>query len=250
LLVQKVVEQHPGKVRFVSENFGASKLAQRFGVTRYPAVFVNDILVARPRDFGFVGAGEETGRYTPWRDSSSQARFQADLERMVEKVLAGKQAELRKESARATAQAAASGAGDDLAQLPSFALTDLAGRPLAKEQLAGRVVLVEFWATWCPPCRSTLEWLGTLQQKYGDKIAVVALAVESPEDQVRATTAKLNPQLRWAMADGPTARAFGGIVAVPTLFLFDRTGKTVRVLYGAPPDLHQVAERALATAAR
>ena len=67
----------PGKVRFVSENFGASKLAERFGVTRYPAVFVEDVLVARPNDFGFFGRGEKSGRYTPWRNAASQARFKA-----------------------------------------------------------------------------------------------------------------------------------------------------------------------------
>ena len=45
------------RVTFVNENFGASKLAERFGVQRYPAVFVDDVLIARPRDFGYFGEG-------------------------------------------------------------------------------------------------------------------------------------------------------------------------------------------------
>ena len=76
--------KYPEKVTFVSENFGASKLAERFGVTRYPAVFVEDVLVARPTDFGFFGEDEKAGRYTPWRNAENQAKFKADLTRMVE----------------------------------------------------------------------------------------------------------------------------------------------------------------------
>ena len=83
-----------------------------------------------------------------------------------------------------------------------------------------------------------------MQRQHGDRIAVLALAVESPEEQVRATAATL-PDLRIAIADAPAARSFGNILAVPTLFLFDRTGKTARILYGAPPDLHQQMEGSL-----
>lgn len=245
MLAQEVVARYPGRVVFRSENFGASKLAERFGVTRYPAVFVDDILVAWPRDFGFLGKGEKDGRYTPWRNAASQARFQADLTRMVELVLAGKSGEARRQS-----PGKAIGGDLPIAALPRLALTDLAGRPLSADQLAGRVVLVEFWATWCPPCRSTLAWLGELQKRHRGDLAVLALAVESPADQVREVAGKLGGGLRWAIADEPTAAAFGGITAVPTLFLFGRDGKTARVLYGAAPDLHQQVETALAALAQ
>jgi len=84
-----------------------------------------------------------------------------------------------------------------------------------------------------------------LKRKYGDNLAILALAVESPEDQVRATASSLSPEIRWAVSDAKTARAFGDVVAVPTMLLFDRSGKTVRALYGAPPDLHEQAEKTL-----
>jgi thiol-disulfide isomerase/thioredoxin len=239
LLVQEVAAKYPGQVNFVSENFGGSKLADRYGVKGYPAVFVDDVLVAVPRDFGYFGEKEGTGRYAPWRNAANQAKFKADLIRMVDLILAGHKEIVSQE------HASTSGATHELTALPKFSLTDLSGKPLTTEQLQGRVVLVEFWATWCPPCRSTLSWLGDLKARHGDNLAVVALAVESPEEGIRKTASSLSPDLHWAIADAATAAAFGDITSVPTLFLFDRSGKAGRVLYGAPPDLHQQAEKTL-----
>jgi len=232
LLVQKVAARFPGSVTFVSENFGASKLADQLGVKGYPAVFVDGVLVAAPRDFGYFGEKEGTGRYAPWRNAANQARFEADLSRMIQLILAGRKDALKAEQARTTE------AAEVIETLPQLSLTDLAGHPLAMADLSGRIVIVEFWATWCVPCRSTLGWLGELKQKYGDKIAVLALAVESPEGEVRSIAGSLDPGLHWAITDTRTAQAFGDITAVPTMFLFDRTGRMARVFYGAPPDLH------------
>ena len=158
---------------------------------------------------------------------------------MIDLIMAGKKDVVSREHAGVSTSL------NEISVLPKLSLTDLSGHPLTTDQLAGRVVLVEFWATWCPPCRSTLQWLGTLKQKYGDNIAVVALAVESPEDKVRAAANSLSASLRWAITDSATAQAFGDITSVPTMFVFDRSGKTAKVLYGAPPDLHQQAETTL-----
>ena len=235
MLVQGVAAKFPGQVTFVSENFGASKLADQYGVKGFPAVFVDDVLVACPRDFGYFGEVEGTGRYAPWRNADNQTKFTTDLTRMVELILAGKKEVVAREQAETASRA------KEIATLPKFNLTDLSGRTLTAEQLSGRVVLVEFWATWCPPCRSTLAWLGELQHKYGSKLAIVALAVESPEDKIRSTAGALDASLHWAIADPATARAFGDITAVPTMFLFDHSGKTARVFYGASPNLHEEA---------
>jgi thiol-disulfide isomerase/thioredoxin len=239
LLVQEVAAKYPGQVTFVSENFGTSKLAERFGVKGYPAVFVDDVLVAAPREFGYFGEVEGTGRYAPWRKAESQARFKADLARMIDLILAGRKDIVSREHAGQAAETA------QITALPRFSVTDLNGKLLNSEQLSGRAVVVEFWATWCPPCRSTLEWLGRLKQRYGENVAVVALAVESPEDKIRKSARSLSPELRWAISDAPTAVAFGDITSVPTMFVFDRSGKTASVIYGAPPDLHQQVEKTL-----
>ena len=208
-------------------------------MTRYPAIFVDDVLVATPKDFGFYGKGEgaKQGRYTPLRSAESHERFRSDLSRMIRLIVSG-----RKEAARALAAPATS---DDIASLPAISITDLDGRTLSTDDLRNRVVLVEFWATWCPPCRPTLAWLGGLKKRYGDRIAVVAIAVESDEENVRKLAQQLNVPLRFAMGTPELARSFGDISAVPTLFLFDRSGKTAGVFYGAPPTLHADVEAKL-----
>jgi thiol-disulfide isomerase/thioredoxin len=238
LLVQEVAAKYPGRLTFVSENLGASKLAERLGVKGYPAVFVDDVLVACPRDFGYFREVQGIGRYAPWQNAENQAKFKADLTHMIDLILAGRKDVAQRENPAASSL-------NEIASLPKIKLSDLSGRALTAEQFAGRVVLVEFWATWCPPCRSTLDWLGELKHKYGDKVAILALAVESPEDKVRSTASTLSPDLRVAITDDAAAEAFGNITAVPTLFLFDRSGKTAQVLYGAPPDLHEQAVKTL-----
>jgi len=238
-----VVKARGGRVRFVVENYGDSELARRFGVTRYPAIFVDDVLVATPKDFGFYGQGEgaENGRYAPWRQNpESYERFRADLDRMLELVLAGKRERLREELAGAGAAALRP------PTLPAFALTALDGSTLSAATVAGKVTLVEFWATWCPPCRGTLQWLGELKARHGDRLEVVALAIDSDEADVRRIAGELALPLRWAMGSPELAQRFGDLSAVPTLFLFAADGATREIFFGAPPDLHARAEAALA----
>ena len=224
----------------MSENYGDSKLAKKFGVTRYPAIFVDDVLVATPNDFGFYGKGqkEEGGRYAPLKSAAAHERFRGDLKRMIGLLLAG-----RTDAARAQAAPAKTG---EIAAFPAVTLQTLDGKRVTRADLAGKVVLVEFWATWCPPCRGTLGWLGEVKKRYGDRIVVLAIAVESEEPAVRKLTKSLDLPLAWAMGSPEVARAFGDISAVPTLFLFDRTGRTAGAFYGAPPELHPQAEARVA----
>jgi len=223
----------------VEENSGASKLAERFGVTRYPAIFVDDVLVATPNDFGYYGrSGGSGGRYTPLKSVVSHERFRADLSRMIKLLLAG-----RKEEARAQAAPLEK---VEIAEMPAITFTDLDGKSLSREDLAGRVVLVEVWATWCVPCRPTLGWLGELKKRYGDNLAVVTIAVESQEADVRKLAGELNLPFVWTMGKPEMIRALGDVSAVPTMWLFDQDGKTAATFFGAPPTLHKEAEAKIA----
>jgi thiol-disulfide isomerase/thioredoxin len=240
-----VVKDFGGKARFVSENYGDSQLAKRFGVTRYPAVFVDDLLMATPKDFGFYGRGEGSGdgRYTPFPGAAGELRFRADLSRMIALVLAGRKDEARAQAPPATATEVATLPS----LLPAVTITDLDGKRLTRGNLVGRVVVVELWATWCPPCRGTLEWLGELKKAHGDRLTVVAVAVKSDEAEVRKLAAGLQLPFVWAMATPELVRGLGDVTAVPTILMFDAKGHAAAAFYGAPPELHAQAGAKLAS---
>jgi thiol-disulfide isomerase/thioredoxin len=244
LLAQSVVQGFEGRARFVSENYGDSALARKFGVTRYPAIFVDDVLVATPNDFGFYGKGakREGGRYAPLKSAAAHDRLRADLTRMIDLLLAGRKAE-----ARAVASPAKT---SGVAAYPAVTLSDLDGKAISPDGLRGRVALVEFWATWCPPCRGTLGWLGQLQKRYGARIVVIAAAIESDEAAVRKLAGESKLPLSWVIGKPDTVRAFGDVSAVPTLLVFDREGRAAGAFYGAPPTLHAEAEARLAALLR
>jgi thiol-disulfide isomerase/thioredoxin len=239
-----VVQEFGGKVKFAEENYGDSELAARFGVKRYPAIFVGDVLVATPKDFGWYGKGEGEGegRYAPLKSAETHERFRADLRRSIAAMLAG-----RADEARAAMPAQSGDAAPR--KLPRLDLVDLEGRVLRLAgdggDLAGKVVAVELWATWCPPCRGTLSWLAELRRRFGDQVAVVTVAVESDAADVRKLAAETGHPFRWAMGTPEIARAFGDVSAVPTLLLFDRGGRAAGAFYGVPPGLHEEAEAAI-----
>ncbi|HET9481958.1 MAG TPA: TlpA disulfide reductase family protein, partial [Candidatus Polarisedimenticolia bacterium] len=229
------MDRFAGRVSLVVENWGDSAIAKRLGVTRYPVVFVDEAVFAGPADMGFYG-DRKSGRYTPWRDPANHTRFKADLTWMLERVLEGDRP-----------PAAPTGAGADrgLQQLPEFRLADLQGRPLAASELRGKPLLVEFWATWCHPCRKTLPWLASLKRSHPGQLEILGIAVESEEGEVREFASTLPQEIRMAMGTPELAAAFGDLVAVPTLFLFDGEGKLSEVFYGAPDDLHDRIGRAV-----
>jgi thiol-disulfide isomerase/thioredoxin len=229
LLIKDVVDGYRGQVRFVSENWGESKLADRYGVKRYPAVFVNDILIAGPDDFGWLGA---KGKYTPWREEANHQKFKNDLTRMIDLVRGG-------HNTLAAAGRTTTLEEPELTSLPVFSAHDLEGQQIDGRSLNGRIVVVEMWATWCPPCRTTLAFLGDIKRRYGNKVVVVAFAVESEESQVRELATSLKLPVSIVMGTNDLVLPFGTLGSVPRLFVFDEQGKTAGIYYGAPPDLHE-----------
>ncbi len=219
------------RARFEVQDLGASPLADRFGVDKYPAIFVDEALVARPEDF-YAWGGPETGKYLPWKDVANRRRFQADLQRMIDLRLAGQNVpslEITKSAGPRT--------------LPDIAFTDLQGKKLSFEQLRGKPVLVEFWATWCPPCLHTLEWM---KQMDPNAVTLVGIAIESDRKDIDAVLAKIEPPGRYVLGTQEIRDTFDGPPAVPTLILADANGIIVRTFYGAQPGLHEEIAKELA----
>jgi thiol-disulfide isomerase/thioredoxin len=243
LLIKDVASEFGDRVKVLTEEYGNSPTAQKWGVRRYPVVFVDDVLVARPKDFGFTGDDDKSkGLYVPWREPANQRKFKTDLRRMVEMRLQGEQvagldvAEVR---------TAATSSEDGPPALPPLSATTVTGGSLDSKTLDGKVVVVELWATWCPPCRSTMGWLNTLQAKYENRIAIIAVAVDSPIADVQRMTAELKPAYDIVQGTPELISAFGDVAAVPKLFVFDRALQRTHTFYGAPPDLHQKIEAAV-----
>ena len=232
MLIKEVAGEFGGKVKVVTEEYGNSPTATRFGVRRYPVVFVDDVLVARPKDFGFAGSEDVgAGRYVPWREPQNQARFKDDLRRFVNKRLEGEAV------AGFDAADVTEAADDGPAVLPALPATDFTGTSIPDAK--GRVVLVEMWATWCPPCLATMKWMNELQKGHGDRMTIVAVAVDSKEEDVRKVMADLKPSYHVVVGSSDLLKALGSVAAVPKLFIFDGAGRRAEVMYGAAPDLHQ-----------
>lgn len=241
-----MASEFDGKVKVVIEEYGNSPMATKFGVRRYPVVFVDDVLVARPKDFGFGGAEDVSGGlYVPWLDPANQRKFKDDLRRSVVRRLRGENVAGLDVADVATEADASEGAPT----LPTLPLRDISGAAVDAARLSNRPVIVEMWATWCPPCRSTMAWLPSLQKKYGDRATVLAIAVDSQPDDVKKMAGSFKPNYPIVMGTPEVINAFGAVAAVPKLIVYDAQGRRSKVLYGAPPDLHDQIEAAVKKAA-
>ena len=234
-------------MRVKVEEYGDSEIAKRFGVRRYPVVFVDDVLMARPKDFGWGAPTDiSSGLYVPWREPANQRRFKDDLRRTVTRRLAGE-----KVTGLNTADVAAADPSlDGPAQLPSMPLTTIMGRELGANYGKDRIVVVELWATWCPPCQSTLEKLNTVQRRYANNVSVLAIAVDSPREEVTRMAESVKVSYDVVFGTAEIVKAFGEVAAVPKVLVFDRAGKLRRVIHGSPPNLHHQMEAAIKAASR
>lgn len=131
---------------------------------------------------------------------------------------------------------------------PEFALARVSGGTLRLSELKGKVVLLDFWATWCGPCRMGIPHLNELYRVNHEKgLEIVGISVDrggaalSGPEVVRQFTTKMPMEYTLVMADGPTVRAYGGIQSIPTAFLIDRAGRIRKRYVGLQPK--QVFER-------
>lgn len=119
---------------------------------------------------------------------------------------------------------------------PAFALNDLAGNPVSNESLKGKVVLLDFWATWCTPCRKSMPELQALHAKYAARgFSVVGVSIdEGGTAKVKKAVAAMKITYPIAM-DSEKAPAWDAfyVKAVPAAYLIDREGRVVAQWTGA-----------------
>src|SRR5215510_1094320 len=130
---------------------------------------------------------------------------------------------------------------------PGFQLNDLEGKPISLDETKGKIVLLNFWATWCGPCRAEIPDLIELQNKYKDQLAIIALATDEDEPgEVKKFAQKHGINYRIGMASDPLRVKYGGIPALPTSFIIDPQGRVVQKHIGLnDPSIYELEVRAL-----
>lgn len=125
---------------------------------------------------------------------------------------------------------------------PDFSLMDLSGRTVSMNQFRGKIVLLDFWATWCPPCRMSIPELIKIEKKYGEKgLVILAVSLDHPrqltdsnlvafkeKNGINYRVLRFNPKI---IQDyfGPQSPS------IPTQFIIDRKGKIINRLVGFSP---------------
>lgn len=138
------------------------------------------------------------------------------------------------------------------ARAHDFTLPKLEGGPVSLASLRGRVVVLDFWATWCPPCRAELPWLVKLTQRYEARgVTLLAVDLDDPPDReqlIREFTAGVRGLDRSVVLGDLAVEADFAIKSMPTLVILDREGRELSRFVGATDE--QTLERLLESLAR
>jgi thiol-disulfide isomerase/thioredoxin len=130
---------------------------------------------------------------------------------------------------------------------PDFQLKDLDGKDLSLASAKGKVILLNFWATWCGPCRAEIPSLIALQDHYKDNLLIIGLVVDEDDpDAVKQFAESEGINYPMALSTINIRIAYGGIPALPTLFVINREGRIVQKHVGLfHPALYETEVRAL-----
>jgi|ERR1700732_943329 thiol-disulfide isomerase/thioredoxin len=118
-------------------------------------------------------------------------------------------------------------AGEIGSRLPEFSVKDLQGNDISSADLRGKVLLVDFWATWCQPCEREMPGYQKLVDRYGSRgFAVVGLKFDTMKDLEDPIlfAKKIGVRYPLAVATDDLKQKFGGIEGLPTTMLYDRRG--------------------------
>lgn len=129
---------------------------------------------------------------------------------------------------------------------PDFQVKDLDGKDFNLATYKGKVILLNFWATWCGPCRAEIPGLIDLQNKYKDQLQIIGMDVDDEEADVRETMNSESINYPVALTPGAVRMAYGGITALPTVFVINQEGRVVQKHVGLfNPALYETEVRAL-----
>jgi thiol-disulfide isomerase/thioredoxin len=130
---------------------------------------------------------------------------------------------------------------------PEFQLSGLDGKPISLAAARGKIVLLNFWASWCGPCRAEVPDLVELQERYKDRLQVIGLVVDDDDmDAIHKFAQDFGINYPVGVAPTELRVQYGGIPALPTSFVLDTQGRVVQKHVGLrDPALYEIEIRAL-----
>jgi peroxiredoxin len=122
----------------------------------------------------------------------------------------------------------------DRKEAPDFDLKDANGQSVKLSDYKGKVVLLNFWATWCGPCKIEIPWFADFEQRYRDKgFAVLGVAMDDEGwEVVKPYSEKAKVNYRLVIGNDHLAEMYGGVESLPTSFIIDKDGRIAKVHVG------------------
>ena len=130
---------------------------------------------------------------------------------------------------------------------PQFVLANLEGKQVGLKDFANKVIVVDFWATWCGPCREEIPQLNKLYENYrGKGFEIVGISMDTDDpDSIKRFARDLRMEYTVVIGNDNVAQDFGGVMGLPTKFIIDRKGNIVKKFTGYHPSIMQEIEETI-----
>lgn len=125
----------------------------------------------------------------------------------------------------------------NLDKAPDFALKSVDGKTVKLSDYKGKIVIVDFWATWCPPCRKGIPDLISIQSEYKNDLVIIGISLDSEKTIKDVPGFVKNYGINYPIVYGneKVANDFGGIQGIPTAFIIDKNGSIADMHVGLVP---------------
>jgi len=133
------------------------------------------------------------------------------------------------------------------AAAPVFTRPGFDGRPVSLAAYRGKLVLVDFWASWCPPCIVEMPHLIALQKRHAGKLQIIGISMDDDAATAKETLARFRPNYPNVLGDTALGHIYGGVLGLPQFYLIGSDGKVLRGWRGEfdHRDLYAAVEAAL-----